>query len=317
MSTGAPSNGDGHEAFQHEALFYRDDAEYMAGTAPFITEGLSRGAAVVVATAPEQIDLLRQELAADAGLVRWVNMDGIGGNPARIIPLWRQVVANRREGGAIRGIGEPARPGRTPAERVEAEGHECLLNLAFAGVENFRLLCPYDVAALDEATLAAACHSHPLLQDRDAHLVSSKYRGVEQVTALFAEPLPAIPANATRFAVAEAGLDDVREALDCSALVHLSPGRADDFALAVHAAADSLSRTGARGPKTGLVWRDGGSVVCELSGEGAIEDPLAGREWPPTDEHHGRGLWLANQLCNLVQLRALPTGTVVRLHMAA
>jgi hypothetical protein len=186
MSTGAPLNGDGNEAFRHEAFFYRDEAEYMAGTAPLITEGLSMGAAVVVATAPQQIDQLRQELAADAGLVRWVNIRGIGGNPARIIPLWR-----------------------------------------------------------------------------------------------------------------------------------LSPGRADNFALAVHAAADSLSRIGTRGPKTGLVWRESDSVVCELNGEGTIEDPLAGREWPPSDEHHGGGLWLANQLCNLVQLRALPTGMVVRLHMAA
>ncbi len=199
MSTGAPSNGDGHEAFRHEAFFYRDEAEYMAGTAPLITEGLSMGAAVVVATAPQQIDLLRKELAADVRRVRWVNIHGIGGNPARIIPLWRQVV----------------------------------------------------------------------------------------------------------------------EALDSPAPVHLSPDRADDFALAVHAAADSLRRTGRRGPQTGLVWRVGGAVVCELNGEGTIEDPLAGREWPPSDEHHGRGLWPANQLCNLVQLRALPTGTVVRLHMAA
>ena len=28
-----------------------------------------------------------------------------------------------------------------------------------------------------------------------------------------------------------------------------------------------------------------------------------------------RGLWLANQLCDLVQIRTLPAGTVVRLHM--
>ena len=29
----------------------------------------------------------------------------------------------------------------------------------------------------------------------------------------------------------------------------------------------------------------------------------------------GRGLWLANQLCNLVQIRSSPEGTTVRLHM--
>ncbi|MEA2685742.1 MAG: hypothetical protein QOE93_937 [Actinomycetota bacterium] len=30
---------------------------------------------------------------------------------------------------------------------------------------------------------------------------------------------------------------------------------------------------------------------------------------------HGRGLWMANQLCDLVQLRTFASGTVVRLHM--
>jgi hypothetical protein len=29
----------------------------------------------------------------------------------------------------------------------------------------------------------------------------------------------------------------------------------------------------------------------------------------------GRGLWMVNQLCDLVQLRTLPAGAVVRLHL--
>ena len=29
----------------------------------------------------------------------------------------------------------------------------------------------------------------------------------------------------------------------------------------------------------------------------------------------GHGLWLANQVCDLVQVRSFPTGTVVRLHL--
>jgi hypothetical protein len=30
----------------------------------------------------------------------------------------------------------------------------------------------------------------------------------------------------------------------------------------------------------------------------------------------GRGLWIVNHLCDLVQLRSSPAGNVVRLHMA-
>jgi hypothetical protein len=40
-----------------------------------------------------------------------------------------------------------------------------------------------------------------------------------------------------------------------------------------------------------------------------------GRLRPPVDSAGGRGLWLANQLCDLVQVRALDEGNVVRLYV--
>ena len=46
-----------------------------------------------------------------------------------------------------------------------------------------------------------------------------------------------------------------------------------------------------------------------------IVDPLVGRSLPPADEIGGRGLWLVNQLCDLVQMRWDAGGTVVRVHM--
>ena len=44
-------------------------------------------------------------------------------------------------------------------------------------------------------------------------------------------------------------------------------------------------------------------------------DPLADRRPPSADRPGGRGLWMANQLCDLVQVRSFPEGSVVRLHM--
>ena len=49
---------------------------------------------------------------------------------------------------------------------------------------------------------------------------------------------------------------------------------------------------------------------------GRIEEPLAGRGRPTPDRASGRGLWLVNQLCDLVQMRVLPAGNVVRLRMS-
>jgi hypothetical protein len=48
---------------------------------------------------------------------------------------------------------------------------------------------------------------------------------------------------------------------------------------------------------------------------GRIDDPLVGRIRPGPEQHRGRGLWLVNQLCDLVQLRTSGNGTIVRMHM--
>jgi hypothetical protein len=42
--------------------------------------------------------------------------------------------------------------------------------------------------------------------------------------------------------------------------------------------------------------------------------PLAGRIRPEIDQASGHGLWLVNQLCDLVQVRTSEHGTVVRAH---
>jgi hypothetical protein len=57
-------------------------------------------------------------------------------------------------------------------------------------------------------------------------------------------------------------------------------------------------------------------VICEVSDNGRIGQPLVGRQLPADDSVGGRGLWMANQLCDLVQIRTFADGSVVRLHMA-
>jgi hypothetical protein len=56
-------------------------------------------------------------------------------------------------------------------------------------------------------------------------------------------------------------------------------------------------------------------VVYEIRGAGRITDPLAGRVVPPPDAPHGRGLVVANRLCDLIQTYTVVTGTVTRMHL--
>ncbi len=61
-------------------------------------------------------------------------------------------------------------------------------------------------------------------------------------------------------------------------------------------------------------WREADTLLCEVHDAGQIEAPLVGRSRPTPEARCGRGVWLVNQLCDLVQIRSAAAGTVVRVH---
>jgi hypothetical protein len=64
------------------------------------------------------------------------------------------------------------------------------------------------------------------------------------------------------------------------------------------------------------LWRDGHSLVAQVSSAGAIRDAaLFDRTIPVIGNANGRGLWMANQLCDLVQVRSFPGEVIVRLYL--
>ena len=64
-----------------------------------------------------------------------------------------------------------------------------------------------------------------------------------------------------------------------------------------------------------LVWREDGAMLCEVEDSGRFSDPLVGRRRPEPNRITGRGLWLVNQLCDLVQIRSGPDRNVVRIRV--
>jgi anti-sigma regulatory factor (Ser/Thr protein kinase) len=308
-----PSTMDG---FRHEALFYAGDDGFMAGIVPFAREAVAARAPILIAVSARRIELLRDALGADAEQASFLEMGELGRNPGRIIPAWRDF-AERHAGwdGPLYGVGEPIWPGRGHAELVECHRHEALLNLAFADARNFRLLCPYDTTALDPATLAEAECTHPLLLDDQGLRESTSYAGLVRIATPFDAPLPAPPPDVepvefdARTLGALRGL--VAEHADAAGL---DTARRDDLVLAVNEiATNSASHTSGRG--TLRVWREDDAVVCEVRDDGRLDDPLVGRERPGPDQTGGYGLWLVNQLCDLVELRAGQDGAVVRMRM--
>jgi anti-sigma regulatory factor (Ser/Thr protein kinase) len=294
--------------FSHEALLYEGPDGLLAGTLPFIREGLERNEPILVAVGAQKIARLREALGVDAERVEFADMAVLGHNPARIIPAWHEFLA--RHSRPVRGIGEPIWAGRSGPELIECQLHEALLNVAFADTQGFTLLCPYDVTALDESVVHEACCSHPTVNEQPSHA----FRAAERLLAPFESPLPPPPAQARLLGFE---LDSIGEArrLTRQCAAELEGERAEDLVLAVaELAANSIRHGGGRGILR--IWHDGDTLVCEVRDRGRIRDPLAGRHVPKAEWIGGRGLWLANAVCDLVQVRSTAQGTAVRLHMA-
>jgi anti-sigma regulatory factor (Ser/Thr protein kinase) len=304
------------QGFRHEALLYAGADGFVEGTLSWIADAVAAQEPILVVVSAAKIARLREELgAADAQRVTFADMAEVGVNPARIIPAWREFVdAHIGRGRRLRGIGEPIWAERSPAELVECQRHEALLNLAFAGAENFWLLCPYDVDALDTDVIDKAHHSHPVMVADGRSHESPTYDDLPAVAAPFAEPLSAPPSDADELPFASGTLAGLRGLVKLRAAgAGLPAARAGDLVLAVNEVATNSIRHGGGGGVL-RIWRAAGALICEIADAGRIADPLAGRRRPASGQSGGHGLWLCNQICDLVQLRTFATGSVVRLH---
>jgi anti-sigma regulatory factor (Ser/Thr protein kinase) len=244
-------------------------------------------------------------------------MEEVGSNPARIIPAWRQFATERAAPGrALWGIGEPIWAGRTPDELVECQRHESLLNVAFAHSGNWRLLCPYDTDALPGDVIAEAERSHPWVSRSDGFRAgSAQCLQLEVMAGPFDAPLSPAPAHADALPFDITTIAAVRQVVAViGRAAGLNEARTDDFVLAAHEVASNSVRH-AGGAGTLRMWHEVHAVVCEVTDTGRIHEPLVGRQRPSDDRLGGRGVWMANQLCDLVQIRTFDDGSIVRLRM--
>ncbi len=304
-------------AFRHEALFYAGDDDFVTGTSSFIRDGLANDEPTLVVVSARKIEMLKEELGRDAEVVLFADMNNVGLNPARIIPAWRDFVADYgADGRRLRGIGEPIWNGRGPAELIESQRHEALLNVAFAGGQAWYLLCPYDTDSLEPDVVEEAFRSHPFTShSTNGKAVSGQYVGLEVESGPFYVPLPEPLGEPPEFTFQTGPMGGLRRLVARHALdAGLSSAKTSDLVLAVtEVAGNSLKHGGGEGILR--IWQDPATLYCEVRDHGFIREPLVGRQKPTPDTEGGRGLWLVNQLCDLVQVRTNESGTVVRLHM--
>jgi anti-sigma regulatory factor (Ser/Thr protein kinase) len=302
-------------AFRHDAVFYDGARGFLPSVMPFVSGALERGEPLLVAVVPPREQALRDELGDAARRIEFVDMESAGENPARIIPLWREFVTRHATGGmTMNGIGEPIWAARSAPEIAECQRHESLLNLAFADAGAFALICPYDEAGLPADVIASARASHPHVIQGGKRRASACYLGTNAIEAADSSPLSPPPPVHHAQAFSTADLSGIRRTIENWAGAQgLGRSRSSDLSLAVHeAASNSIRHGGGRGVLRW--WREPDAVVCETTDAGILRDPLAGRALPRLDSDGGRGLWLVNQCCDLVQIRSGEAGTTVRVR---
>ncbi len=241
------------------------------------------------------------------------DMTEVGRNPARLIALGRSF-ADEHLDEPVYCAWEPTWSGRTLAEQREVGRHEALCNLAFRD-RAMTILCLYDVSSLDPELITQAELTHPVVISAGRHYSSPIYLGEGSLPAGCDAPLllPRSDVASLRFSDS---LGPVREFTARHAeAAGVASGRVRDLILAVSEIAANAHRYAAGGVIR--AWRRSGEIVCQIEDTGYISDPLAGRRQRPADALGGHGLWLVNLVCDLVERRSSPAGTVTRLHMRA
>ncbi|MGW2621061.1 anti-sigma factor RsbA family regulatory protein [Streptomyces sp. NPDC001500] len=301
-----------HETFEHPALFYRGERDYVDRTVSFVQEGLDLGEPVAVAVPGPNLELIRTALGADAEGVLLLDMTRAGRNPGRIIPGVLRSFADAHPRGRARIVGEPIWAGRSPVEYPACAQHEALINAAFEG-RAVTILCPYDEERLDEAVLADARITHPVIVSRDGRRASDVYDW-RSVVARYNEAL----APAPDAAVLSFDADNLYTAraftVEQAGRLGIAGQRLQDAELAVaELTTNSVVHGGGHG--TLAVWAEAGQLVCEVRDTGRLTDPLAGRRPPARGQIGGRGLMLVHYVADLVRLHTGDDGTTVRFYL--
>jgi anti-sigma regulatory factor (Ser/Thr protein kinase) len=306
---GAPDSG--QERFRHSALIHRTPEEYLGGVLSVIEQGLAQGEPVIVAIPPARLELISGHLNGKRKGLELVDITELGRNPAWIIPaLQRRLEPHRARHVYL--VCEPMWPGRSPDEIEEVILHEALSNSAFAD-RQLTALCPYDATSLEDRVIQAAMRTHRLIAG-NGHQTNSDFDETLLVERL-QQPLPPLPAHGQRKTFSASSLGAVRTLVaDQASTAGLAPTRSADLVFAVNElATNSIRHGGGSGELELRVTPE--RVVAEVRDKGRIADPLVGRVTPDEARFEGLGLWLVNQMCDLVQVRSGAAGTTVRVSL--
>jgi anti-sigma regulatory factor (Ser/Thr protein kinase) len=297
----------------HEAVLYSAPDELAQRLVPRLAPALDDGSPVVaVLDGPTRAEV-RRALGDDARHVEFPEPATVHRVPAFTVAVrWARLsrLAHAPDGHAtVVGQHVAGLPGcgETHWARLDIG-----LNVALAQLP-ITVLCPYRA---DGQELARVHATHPRVTTAQGPALGDGFR--DPAAALTAFPPPPAPDLGRPTAVLAFTASDLgalrRLVAAVAARAGMDAGRGSDLVLAVN---EIGSNSIEHGPGRGLLrlWLSDDGVTAEVTDTGTTMLRFPGMVAPPATGPRGRGLWLASELCDVMQVWSEPAHTVVRLRM--
>ncbi|WP_214407148.1 ATP-binding protein [Pseudonocardia lacus] len=297
----------------HEAVAFSGPTDLAARLAPRVTAATTAGDPVVAVLARDERGALQAALGDTADGVQFLDPADVHTVPPFTVAVgWART--NRRitePGGRALVVGQHLEdlPGCGPEYWARLD---IALDVATADLP-VTVLCPFPVAA-PQALVRA---THPHVGTAAGVIAGEGYRPPQEAVVDFPPPPPpdlGRPAAQRPFDLST--LAEVRGTVTTvAAAAGLVPEDVADLVLAVN---ELASNSIEHGPGAGVLrmWDRDGDVVAEVFDGGHMEVPFPGLTLPPPRGERGRGLWLASELCDVLQVWSAPgEGTTIRLTL--
>jgi anti-sigma regulatory factor (Ser/Thr protein kinase) len=301
-----------HPAGWHEAVAYSTPADLAARLAPRITAATEAGDPVIAVLADDARGALHAVLGNAADAVRFLDPAEVHSRPAfTVATQWART--NRlitAPGGRALVVGQrlESLPGCGPRYwgRLDVGVDVATAELPVT------VLCPFAADATEDLVHA----THPHVGTAAGVTAGAGYRPPRESVLRFPPPPPPDLGRPAAHRPFDLGtLAELRGTVTTVAsAAGLDPEDVADLVLAVNELASNSIEHGA-GAGVLRIW-DRGEVVAEVFDGGHMDVPFPGLTLPPPAGERGRGLWLASELCDVLQVWSEPgEGTTIRVTM--
>lgn len=317
VNAGDQARNAGPSSPPHAALCYSDTEQLSAAAASYLAKAARADSRILAVATPSVSNVVEDTLPGSVD-VEFADADDWFTAPGRAMRRFDEYLSDHEATGRPLAIlAEPVWP-EHDAVRCRA-WHRCEALWALsAPYEAVSMLCLHDVRRLAPSIVSTARRSHPSVAADDVWEPSSDYTDPRKLCEeLAAEELPTPGGTPSTIEFGSAELPAVRGFVARNAvLARLVPARVDDVVTAVNEIAlNAVVHGGGHGCLR--CWRDPWQLVFEVDDHGCGQpDQVAAYIRPRREQllDSGLGLWIANQLSDVLEVRGGP-GWRVRIYI--